>query len=107
MLTPLRERFPATYGKLGLVDGRLHSFRHYFCSEAANSREVSEQMLMAWLGHQDSKMVRHYFHAKADEARRQMEAVNFVKAVNPRGKKAAGLGQGKRPSAKAGHRGRK
>ena len=53
-------------------------FRHYSCSEAANSREVSAQMLMSWLGHRDSKMVRHYFHAKPDEALRQMAAVDFT-----------------------------
>ena len=69
---------PPPPGEKGLEDGRLHSFRHYFCSEAANSREVSEQMLMSWLGHRDSKMVHRYFHAKPDEALRQMAAVDFT-----------------------------
>ena len=27
---------------------------------------------MEWLGHQDSEMVRHYYHLHDDEARRQM-----------------------------------
>jgi integrase len=39
---------------------------------------VPEQVVMRWLGHQDSLMVRHYYHLHDDEAQRQMQRVNFV-----------------------------
>jgi integrase len=78
VLTPLASRFPSgTEGK-GFIDGRLHSFRHYFCSQSANSGQVSEQTLMMWLGHRDSKTVRHYYHLRADEARRQIAQIQLV-----------------------------
>jgi integrase len=59
------------------ASGRLHSFRHYFCSRYANSG-VPEQVVMAWLGHADSKMVRHYYHLHDDEAQRQMKRLQFL-----------------------------
>ena len=77
VLTPLRERFPSAPGQVGFADGRLHSFRHFFCSTCANN-SVPEQVVMAWLGHADSKMVRHYFHLHDDEAQRQMQRLNFL-----------------------------
>jgi hypothetical protein len=33
---------------------------------------------MAWLGHQDSEMVRHYYHLHDDESRRRMNEINFL-----------------------------
>jgi integrase len=44
---------------------------------SANSG-VSEQVLMTWLGHRDSKMVRHYYHLHQDEAKRQMAKIPLV-----------------------------
>ncbi|HLJ97482.1 MAG TPA: hypothetical protein VKU02_30260, partial [Gemmataceae bacterium] len=40
--------------------------------------DVPEQLLMAWLGHQDSEMIRHYYHLRHDEARRQMAKIPFL-----------------------------
>ena len=77
VLTPLADRFPAASGMKGFCDGRLHSFRHYFCSISANSG-VPEQIVMTWLGHADSKMVRLYYHLHHDEAQKQMSKINFV-----------------------------
>jgi integrase len=77
VLTPLSERFPTSEGEVGFRDGRLHSFRHYFCSTCANTG-VPEQVVMQWLGHRDSQMVRHYYHLHDDEAQRQMQRVTFV-----------------------------
>ena len=79
VLTPLAKRFPTPEGETGLRDGRLHSFRHYFCSACANTG-VPEQVVMQWLGHRDSLMVRHYYHLHDEEAQRQMKRVNFVGA---------------------------
>ena len=77
VLKPLVQQFPTPAGETGFEDGRLHSFRHYFCSTCANTG-VPEQVVMRWLGHQDSLMVRHYYHLHDDEAQRQMQRVNFV-----------------------------
>ena len=74
MLTPLAEKFPTAEDEVGFSDGRLHSFRHFFCSLCA-SRGVAQQVVMRWLGHRESKMVEHYFHLHDEEARRQMRRI--------------------------------
>lgn len=79
VLGPLAERFPAAEGELGFRDGRLHSFRHYFCSVCANSN-VPELVVKEWLGHRESQMVRHYYHLHNEEAQRQMKRLRFVDA---------------------------
>lgn len=77
VLESLQSRFPTPAGDVGFGDGRLRSFRHYFCSVCANSN-VPEQVVMRWLGHQNSAMVRHYYHLHDDEAQRQMKRLKFV-----------------------------
>jgi integrase len=77
VLTPLAARFPANDDDIGFADGRLHSFRHYFCSTCANEG-VPEQVVMAWLGHRDSKMVKHYYHLYQEEAQRHMKRLDFI-----------------------------
>jgi integrase len=77
VLAELAKRFPAPEGASRIDSGRVHSFRHYFCSRAANEG-VREQMLMAWLGHRESKMIQRYYHMQQDEARRQMKQIDFV-----------------------------
>ncbi len=71
VLAELADRFPGVDGRTGIEAGRVHSFRHDFASQAANSG-VAEQVLMDWLGHRESLMIRHYYHLRQDEARRQM-----------------------------------
>jgi integrase len=77
VLAPLQEQFVTPQGESGFADGRLHSFRHFFCSACASSG-VPEQVVMEWLGHSESKMVRHYFNLHDDESQRQMRRLNFV-----------------------------
>ena len=77
ILTPLTKKFRTPEGEIGFKDGRLHSFRPYFCSVCANTG-VPEQVVIQWLGHRDSQMVRHYYHLHDEEAQRQMQKVNFV-----------------------------
>lgn len=77
VIKPLAEQFPKRGDEKGFEDGRVHSFRHYFCSKCANSG-VPERMVMAWLGHQDSEMVRIYYHLHDDESRRHMAALDFL-----------------------------
>ena len=74
VLAPLATTFPSSEEEIGFKDGRLHSFRHFFCSFCANS-EVREPSVMDWLGHRSSAMVRRYYHLHDDEAQRQMEKV--------------------------------
>lgn len=78
VLEPLARKFPSPAGVPGFKDGRLHSFRHYFCSQCATSGGVSELSVMKWLGHQASAMVKHYFHLHDQQALEQMARVKFV-----------------------------
>lgn len=77
VLKPLAKRFPSTNGKKSFVDGRLHSFRHYFCSTCANNG-VPERMVMEWLGHADSEMIRHYYHLHDQESQCRMRKLDFL-----------------------------
>ncbi len=61
VITSLTKKFPHGEDEIGFADGRLHSFRHYFCSTCANSG-IPENMVMRWLGHRSSEMVQHYYH---------------------------------------------
>ena len=98
VLTPLAKRFPPHPRGPGFKDGRLHRFRHYFCSQCATSG-VSELAVMNWLGHQVSSMLKHYFHLHDQQAQEQMARVTFVPgaggAVPP-----AGSEVGRRPGRK-------
>jgi integrase len=76
VLTPLAGRFPTPADQIGFVDGRLHSFRHFFCSACANNG-VPKQVVMKWLGRRDSAMARYYYHLHDDEAQRQMRRLKF------------------------------
>jgi len=77
VLKPLSKKFPTQSGEIGFQDGRLHSFRHFFCSLCAN-KNVPQQTVMRWLGHQDSKLVAHYYHLHDDEAQRQMQKIQLT-----------------------------
>ena len=95
VLTPLAKRFPSSAEEVGFRHGRLHSFRHFFCSTCAN-KGVPEQVVMAWLGHSDSAMVRHYYHLHDDEAQRQMKRLDFMgtAAGAPKGSDRQGADHG-------------
>ena len=38
-------------------------------------------MLMKWLGHRHSEMVKHYYHLNDGEGQRHLRQVNFVGAA--------------------------
>jgi integrase len=82
VLSALAVRFPGTDGRPGIEAGRVHSFRHYFASAAANSG-VAEQVLMDWLGHRESDMIRHYYHLRRDESHRQMSKLPSIIVALP------------------------
>ena len=77
VLEPLKEQFPVAGGERGFEHGRPHSFRHYFCSAAVNGG-TPMALLMEWLGHQDSAMVRHYYHLHDTESQEQMQKLDFA-----------------------------
>jgi len=90
VITPLADRFPVPSGQRGFRDGRLHSFRHYFCSTCAISG-VAERIVMEWLGHAESEMIRTYFHLHDETARRTMHELDFVSGRNGRSVEAVQL----------------
>lgn len=55
VLAPLAPSFPTPEEEPGFADGRLHSFRHSFCSLYA-IEGTSQQVVMQWLGHRDSRV---------------------------------------------------
>ena len=82
VLTPLAHCFPPRDDGPSFIDGRLHSFRHYFCSECANAG-IAERVLMDWLGHRSSKMVHRYYHLHDQESHRQMARLNPIGSSSP------------------------
>lgn len=80
VIKPLEAKFPTEDGETGFKDGRLHSFRHYFCSQCANSSNpvIPIQMVMEWLGHRESAMVRYYYHLHDQEAQKRMGGIDFL-----------------------------
>ena len=51
--------------------GRLHTFRHYFCSTLVR-KNVHQQTILAVMGHQSSAMVAHYKHLHDPSLREQV-----------------------------------
>jgi integrase len=80
-VTPLKSKFPGQPGFRGFADGRLHTFRHFFCSKCA-ADGVPEQVVMRWLGHTTSRMVQHYYHLHDEESQRQMSKLTSVGGPN-------------------------
>lgn len=77
VITPLAARFPRVGDEPAFEDGRVHSLRHYFCSVCADSN-VPEPMLMTWLGHKHSDMVKHYYHSDRHVAAQMMNQITFL-----------------------------
>jgi len=76
VLEPLNKRFPAKVDAKGLIDGGLHSFRHFFCSWAAHDG-VPERVLMAWAGHGSTRMVRRYYHLDKEASKKFISAMSL------------------------------
>jgi integrase len=70
-------------GETGFEHGRLHSFRHFFCSQAFLDG-ASEGEIREWLGHADSRMVEHYRHLRGDDAQRKMAQIDFLGSQDDR-----------------------
>lgn len=79
----LKAQLPTPAGEIGFEHGRLHSFRHYFCSQAFLGG-ASEGEIREWLGHASSKMVEHYRHLRNDDAQRKMSQIDFLDSQDDR-----------------------
>lgn len=77
VIEPLQTKFPTPQGEIGFEHGRLHSFRHYFCSQCFLGG-ASEGEIKEWLGHADSKMVEHYRHLRGEDAQRKMSQIRLL-----------------------------
>jgi len=73
----LKEEFPTNKGQVGFADGTIHSFRHYFVSEAFR-QGATEAEVMDWVGHRESKMVHHYRHLRPDDSQSRMRKIDFL-----------------------------
>jgi integrase len=83
VIDPLKKKFPTPAGEIGFEHGRLHSFRHFFCSQAFLGG-ASEGEIKEWLGHADSKMVEHYRHLRSEDAQRKMGQIEFMRRPDER-----------------------
>ena len=45
---------------------------------ACDNAGAPQALLMAWLGHQDSAMVRHYYHLQNAESQQHMTRLSFT-----------------------------
>jgi integrase len=77
VIESLNEKFPTAKGDIGFADGRVHSFRHYFCSQAFRDG-VPETDIREWLGHRDSEMVGLYRHVADEDRQRRMGQIDFL-----------------------------
>ena len=83
VIEPLKAKFTTPAGEIGFEHGRLHSFRHFFCSQCFLGG-ASEGEIKEWLGHADSKMVEHYRHLRREDAQRKMNQIRFLERVDGR-----------------------
>jgi site-specific recombinase XerD len=77
----LKGRFPTPAGEIGFEHGRVHSFRHYFCSHAF-LHGAAEADIKDWLGYRDLKMVAHYRHLRSEDSQHKMQQIDFLGSVD-------------------------
>jgi integrase len=77
VITPLASKFSKPGDNTGFTRGRLHSFRHYFISFCIKNG-TPENIVMKWVGHANSDMVRHYFQIHNEDAKTFMEKLRIV-----------------------------
>ncbi|MAT14405.1 MAG: hypothetical protein CMJ46_03955 [Planctomyces sp.] len=78
VLTPLSQKFPPSGTGKSFINGRVHSFRHFFCSQCANGG-VPEPVVKKWMGHsKDSQMFERYYHLNDRDSRTHMFRLNLL-----------------------------
>lgn len=78
VIAALKVQFPTPVGEIGFEHGHVHSFRHFFVSEAFR-HGASEGEIMGWTGHRESKMVAHYRHLRPRDSQRTLTQIPFVR----------------------------
>jgi integrase len=91
VIGPLKVKFATPAGEIGFADGCVHSFRHYFVTEAFVGG-ATEAEIMDWVGHRNSRIVRRYRHLRRKTAQRTMEELDFLGGDRTKPKDAAGRG---------------
>jgi integrase len=88
----LLAKLKAVLRKLGIREGKLHTFRHFFISHCANNG-VEPFKLMKWVGHSDLSVILQYYAVSDAESQRAMQRISF--AAQPEGEvsKTACTGQ--------------
>lgn len=81
VIEPLKKNFPTPPGEIGFEHGRVHSFRHYFCSQAFLNG-AAEADIKEWLGHRDSKMVAHYRHLRSEDSQQKIQRIEFLGPID-------------------------
>jgi integrase len=81
VIDKLKSKYPTPPGELGFEHGKVHSMRHYFCSESFRNG-ATEAQLLEWLGHRDSKMVAHYRRLRPDDSKKLMSSMRLLD-LNP------------------------
>lgn len=76
VIEPLSSEFPSAEDEVGFSDGRFHSFRHFFVSEAF-AAGVPECDIRDWVGHSDSKIVELYRHLRSETAKANVQLIDF------------------------------
>jgi integrase len=82
VLNPLKANFLTLPSETGFIDGRLHSFRHYFVSQAFLTG-ASEGEIRDWVGHKDSRLIERYRHLRHEEAQEKMRQLSFLGSSMP------------------------
>jgi integrase len=76
VIETLKAKFPTAKDEIGFEHCRVHSFRHYFVSQAFLGG-ASEGEIREWVGHTDSRIVERYRHLTSDDAKRKMNRLAF------------------------------
>ena len=82
VITPLADRFATADGEIGFIHGRLHTFRHFFVSQAFLSG-ASEGEIREWVGHTDSRVVERYRYLRNEDAQRKMREIDLLGPDGP------------------------
>jgi integrase len=99
VIKSLAKQFPSPPGEIGFADGRVHSFRHVFVSQAFLHR-AGEGEIKEWVGHRDSRIVERYRHLSNEDAKQKMSRIHFLDAPSKDKIKSLDCGNGEQNAAK-------
>jgi integrase len=78
VIAGLKGRFPTPPSQIGFAHAVVHSFRHYFVSEAFMAG-ATEGEVMSWVGHGDSRIVRRYRHVRPSNGNSSLLKIAITK----------------------------